>query len=160
MRAFKHISSQKEKELLETFPTAWKFEWQDDESLIQKPFSLWSQWLHNFSENPGSELWGVSPEEKRRRENLFCDLATEIINEYETYGLFFRQNKLKAVRSKTQLIKDINAIKELGRPLFIPALAAIFTQGHDYTGRLYLRDEGLGAPLISLVEKAGLKFIV
>ena len=160
MRAFKHISSQKEKELLEIFPTAWNFEWKDDQSLTQKPFSLWSHWLYSFSESPGNELWDVVPEEKRRRENLFCDLAEHIINSYEVYGLFFRQNKFKAVMSKAQLIKDIRAARELERPLFIPTLAAIFTQGHDYTGWLYLRDEELAAPLITLIDKVGLKFIV
>jgi hypothetical protein len=160
MRAFKNISKQKENELLEVFPSAWNFEWQDDESFIQRPFSLWDAWLFDLSDDPGAELWNVSQDEKIRRENLFVDLAKIVIDEHVVYGLFFRQNKFKCVRSKSQLIKDITNRKELGRPLFIPALAAIFTQGHDYIGWLRLKDERLGAPLISLVEQVGLKFIV
>lgn len=160
MRAFKHIPKQKENELLEVFPSAWNFEWQDDESLVQRPFSLWNAWLCDLSDDPGAELWNVSQEEKIRRENIFVDLANCVIDEHVVYGLFFRQNKFKSVRSKDQLIKDITNRKGLGRPLFIPALAAIFTQGHDYTGWLRLKDERLGAPLISLVEQVGLKFIV
>jgi hypothetical protein len=160
MRAFKHVSSLKEKELIEIFPTAWEFEWQDDESLIQMPFSLWDKWLHEISDDPSEELWVVTPEEKQRREKIFCKLASNIINEYEVFGLFFRQNKFKAVRSKPQLIKDIHSRTELDRPLFIPALAAIYTQCHDFTGRLYIKDEDLGSPIISLVEDSGLKFIV
>jgi len=160
MRAFKHVSSSKETELLKIFPTAWEFEWQDDESLIQMPFSLWDKWLHELSDDPSEELWGVTPEKKRRREMLFCNLASNIINTYEAFGLLFRQNKFKAVRSKTQLIKDVYSKNELDRPLFIPALAAIYTQCHDYTGRLYLKDKHLGSPIVSLVENSGLKFIV
>ncbi len=159
MRAFKHISVQKEIELLEIFPSAWNFEWQDDESFIKKSFSLWDNWLHEICDDPDSELWAVTALENRRREQLFCDLATNIVTEFEAFGLFFRQNKFKALRSKTRLIQDINHNRELNRPLFIPSLKLIYVQGHDYTGHIYFKNEISAKPLISLVKKVGLKFV-
>ena len=101
----------------------------------------------------------MSAQEKRRREQLFCDLATNIVSEFETFGLFFRQNKFKALRSKTRLIQDINHNRELSRPLFIPSIELIYAQGHDYTGHIYFRNEMSAKPLISLVKKVGLKFV-
>jgi len=159
MRAFKHISVQKERELLEIFPSAWNFEWQDDESFVKKSFSLWDQWLHEICDEPDSELWVVSAQEKHRREKLFCDLAINIVIEFDTFGLFFRQNKFKALKSKTRLIQDINNNRELNRPLFIPSLELIYAQGHDYTGHIYFKNKILAKPVISLIHKVGLKFV-
>lgn len=159
MRAFKHITKSQEAELLSVFPSAWDFEWQDDESFIKIPFSFWDKWLCETSDNPANELWNVPPSESQRRTKVFCDLAKALINNHKCYGLFFRQNRLKAVRSSRQLIEDVDREQELRRPLFIPECASIYTQGHDYTGWLHTSNIKLAEPILRLIKSHDLKLI-
>jgi len=159
MRAFKHIPPKDEAELAKIFPNYRDFAWQDDGSMIQLPISIWDKWVNDITEDVDAMLWECSDEESLERELKFCNLAVEIVTQFDVYGYFHNQDKLKKVRSKEQLISDIVKSKELERALFIPCQEAIYFQSHDYTAWLYLSNQDKGKVLKGLVEQCGLKFI-
>lgn len=159
MRAFKHTSTKEERELRKLFPTFLLWELHDDSSIIKLPISLWSRWYIDV-ENKADEIpFDCSEKEEYERYKMFYGLAIDIVNQFDVYGLFYKHDKIKKVRSKQQLISDLERQKEPSRPLLIPSLNAIFNITHDFTAYIYCKNKSEIEPLLNLAQARGLKLI-
>ena len=160
MRAYKHVSKKKNIELQSIFPSICLSELHDDESVLKYPISFWEKWYAAIEDKSKELSFDCDREEELRRYNILYGLAADIVKEYEVYGIFSRRYKVKEVKSKEQLLLDLENHHFKMRPILIPSLGAIYDVTWDFTAFIYSISEKGAAPLLELAKNRGLKLII
>ncbi len=140
MRAFKNLDKKEEIELRSLFPTFYLDELHDDESILKFPISIWDKWYKDVIDKENEPPFDCSEKEELERYNQLYGIASDIVKSYEVYGIFYGRAKLKKVRCKDQLLRDLCNHKFTMRPLLIPSLNAIYNVTWDYTAYIYCKD--------------------
>ena len=159
MRAYKHIGRKKSIELQSIFPSLSLSDLHDDDSILKYPISFWDKWYGEVEEKEEELNFDCDRNEELRRYNILYGLASDIVNEYEVFGIFGNGYRVKAVRSKEQLLLDLEHHNFKMRPILIPSLCAIYYVTWDFTAFIYSASEKGAAPLLELAQNRGLKSI-